>query len=76
MSNSNDADYYAARDRLYAELALWPRGAYCSSLAARVGMSSHEARAKLMSLRKDGLAHYDSVRQLWWAVPRPEGGRE
>ncbi len=55
----NDEAYFARRDELLAEVNR--RGfATCDELAAALGWSSHETRAKLVSLQKAGLVYYDA----------------
>jgi predicted ArsR family transcriptional regulator len=58
QSSANDSGYYARRRELLLALQATESGASCSALATELGWSSHETRAKLMSLRTDGLADY------------------
>lgn len=62
--HATDRAWYQRRDEVLAELRQHD-AITCADLCARFGWDSHEVRAKLMSLRKVGLATYDDG---WWSA--------
>lgn len=64
QSNNDDA-YYARRGRLLDALNLRGGRAPSRYLTIDLGWDIHEVRAKLMSLRTDGLVSYDGE---WWQI--------
>ena len=59
MAERGDDAFSARRDELLAEVRRCG-SATCAELAATLGWSSHETRAKLVSLQKAGLVYYDA----------------
>ncbi len=64
----NDDAYYERCDRLWEELDRRREGAPCVTLACALGISSQEARGKLMSMRSRGLTTFDGA---WWHATTP-----
>ncbi len=67
MDDQDDAPYYERRERLRALLESYDEPVTCGELADAFDASTHEVRAKLMSLRAAGEVAYHARAQRWSA---------